>query len=91
VNITVNLIDHGMSIQEAIDAPRISSGGGTVTYEEFDAGALEDLRTLGHTLRDEPRDIGSVQAVIVDSATGMQYGGADDRRAGSVVGLPTPE
>jgi len=90
VNITVNLIDHGMSVQEAIDAPRISSGGGTVSYEAFDAEALEGLTTLGHTLRDEPRDIGSVQAVIVDPATGMQYGGADDRRAGTVVGLPRP-
>jgi len=90
VNITVNLIDHGMSIQEAIDAPRISSGGGTVSYEAFEAEALEALRTLGHTLRDEPRDIGSVQAVIVDPASKMQYGGADSRRAGTVVGLPTP-
>ncbi len=90
VNITVNLVDHGMSIQDAIDAPRISSGGGSVSYEDFDAGALEALTALGHTLRDEPSEIGSVQAVIVDPVTGLQYGGADDRRAGTVVGLPTP-
>lgn len=90
VNYTVNLIDHGMSVQEAIDAPRISSGGGTVSYEAFDADALEALRTLGHELRDDPSEIGSVQAVIVDPVTGLQYGGADDRRAGTVVGLPTP-
>lgn len=90
VNITVNLVDHGMSIQDAIDAPRISSGGGSISYEDFDAEALEALTALGHTLRDEPSDIGSVQAVIVDPVTGLQYGGADDRRAGQVVGLPTP-
>lgn len=90
VNITVNLVDHGMSIQDAIDAPRISSGGGTVSYEAFSDESLEALRTLGHTLRDDPSDIGSVQAVVVDNETGLQYGGADDRRAGSVVGLPTP-
>jgi len=90
VNITVNLVDHSMSIQDAIDAPRISSGGGSISYEAFEADALEALTALGHTLRDEPGDIGSVQAVIVDPVTGMQYGGADSRRAGQVVGLPTP-
>ena len=91
VNTTVNLIDHGLSVQEAIDAPRISvtSPTGSISYEEaFDAAALEGLRALGHTLSDEPGDIGSVQAVVVDPATGAQYGGADDRRAGTVIGLP---
>ena len=94
VNTTVNLVDHGLSVQEAIDAPRISvtSPTGSVAYEAaFDATALEGLRTLGHTLRDAPGDIGSVQAVVVDPATGDQYGGADDRRAGTVRGLPPTE
>ena len=89
VNITTNLIDHGMSVQEAIDAPRISSGGGSVSYEEAIPTETRDaLTTLGHTLRDSPSVIGSVQAVVVDNASGTQYGGADSRRAGSVVGLP---
>ncbi|MFK7853858.1 MAG: gamma-glutamyltransferase [Granulosicoccus sp.] len=87
VNITVNLFDHGMNVQEAINAPRISSGGGTVTYEAFDEATLTALTDLGHTLRDEPRDIGSVQAVFVDD-DGMVFGGADSRRAGTVVGIP---
>ena len=89
VNTTINLIDHGLDVQAAIDAPRISSGGGSVSYEEgFEETALEALRTLGHTLRDAPSVIGSVQAVVVDSATMLQYGGADSRRVGTVVGLP---
>ena len=89
VNVTANLIDHGLSVQEAIDAPRISTSGGSVSYEAgFDADALEALRELGHDLGEEPADeIGSVQAVVVDPVTGLQYGGADDRRAGSVVGI----
>jgi len=93
VNTTINLIDHGMSVQEAIDAPRVSTGGGSVSYEDgFDASVLDALRTLGHGLRDDPSDgIGSVQAVVVDPMTGLQYGGADDRRAGDVVGLPLDE
>ena len=88
VNITVNLVDHGMTIQEAIDAPRISSSGGSVAYEGFDQAALDALAALGHTLRDDPSVIGSVQAVVVDRANNnVQYAGADSRRAGTVVGV----
>ena len=35
-----------------------------------------------------PVDIGSVQAVLVDPHTGKQYGAADSRREGTVIGLP---
>ena len=88
VNVTANLIDHGLSIQDAIDAPRISSSGGSVLYEAgFGEDVLEELVDLGHELADEPTEIGSVQAVVVDPVTGLQYGGADDRRAGAVVGI----
>lgn len=89
VNMTVNLIDHGMTVQEAIDAPRISGGFGTLSYEEgFDPATLEGLRQLGHNLRDEPSVIGSVQAVTVETSSGLISGGADSRRAGTVEGLP---
>ena len=91
VNITVNLVDHRMSVQDAIDAPRISSGGGSISYEaDFDAASLQALTDLGHTLRDEPSVIGSVQAVRVNEFTGLVEAGADSRRAGTVVGLPRP-
>lgn len=90
VNVTVNLFDHGMSIQEAIDAPRISTSGGSVSYEEgFEANVLEELTTLGHSLSDNPSSgIGSVQAVLLDADSGLTIGGADGRRAGTVIGLP---
>jgi gamma-glutamyltranspeptidase/glutathione hydrolase len=99
LNITLNLIDHGMSVQEAIDAPRISrtssSDSGTVSCEGgFSAEALAGVTALGHVLRGSCLDgsgvIGSVQAVIVDLQTGKQYGGADARRIGTVIGLPRP-
>lgn len=90
VNMTVNLFDHGMSVQEAIDAPRISTSGGSVSYEDgFGAEALEELSRLGHELNEEASgEIGSVQAVMFDEASGLTIGGADGRRAGTVVGLP---
>jgi gamma-glutamyltranspeptidase/glutathione hydrolase len=45
------------------------------------------LRALGHNVG-PPVDIGSVQAVVVDAQTGKQYGAADARREGTVIGLP---
>ncbi len=89
VNMTVNLFDHGMTVQDAIDAPRVSTSGSSVAYEDFDADTITALSDeFGHNLRDESSVIGSVQAVVIDPTTGNVFGGADSRRAGTVVGLP---
>jgi gamma-glutamyltranspeptidase/glutathione hydrolase len=89
LNVTLNLIDHGMSLQQAIDAPRLSvtSANPTISVEAgFPAATVDALRALGYTV--STAEIGSVQAVIVDQQTGKQYGGADRRREGTVIGLP---
>jgi gamma-glutamyltranspeptidase/glutathione hydrolase len=89
VNITINLIDHGMPLQQAIDSARISvaSPASSVTLENrFPAATADALRALGYTVG--IGDVGSVQAVLIDQQTGKQYGGADDRREGKVIGLP---
>jgi gamma-glutamyltranspeptidase/glutathione hydrolase len=91
VNMTLNIIDHGMPVQDAIDVPRLSqtSSSGSASHEEgFDEGVLEELRDLGHSVRLGLSVIGSVQAVVVDLKNGQQFGGADSRRAGTVIGLP---
>jgi gamma-glutamyltranspeptidase/glutathione hydrolase len=46
------------------------------------------MRALGYTVG--VSDVGSVQAVLIDQQTGKQYGAADDRREGTVIGLPRP-
>ena len=93
--VTMNLIDHGMSIQDAIDAPRISvtaASGGTSMEPGFSQETIDALRTLGHSISvATTADIGSIQAVLVDLQTGKQYGGADSRREGTVIGLPRPQ
>jgi gamma-glutamyltranspeptidase/glutathione hydrolase len=89
VNVTVNLVDHSMALQDAINAPRISVAGVTpsVTLDRgFAASSVDALRALGYTV--SIADVGSVQAVLVDQQTGKQYGGADPRREGTVIGLP---
>lgn len=100
LNTALNLIDHHMTIQQAIDAPRLSvtSAGGTISCEGgapfmlpvVPAATLADLRALGHASAPVAcaASIGSVQGVVIDLQTGKQYGGADQRREGTVIGLP---
>ena len=97
LQITLNLIDHGMSIQDSIDAPRISSttsnpAGSTVSREAgFSDDAIQGLRDLDHRISSGTTSIGSVQAIVIDLQTGKLYGGADSRREGTVIGLPRPQ
>ena len=100
VNVSMNLIDHGMTLQEAIDAPRLSvaspgvinSVGALVTTVTVDpwfpAATVTGLRDLSYTVN--LSDVGSVQAVYIEPKTGKQYGAADARREGTVIGLPRP-
>lgn len=93
--VAMNLIDHGMAIQPAIDQPRISvtaASGGTSMEPGFSQSTIDALKALGHSISvASVSDIGSVQAVVTDLQTGKQYGGADSRREGTVIGLPRPQ
>ncbi|MFH1817914.1 MAG: gamma-glutamyltransferase [Pseudomonadota bacterium] len=101
LNVTLNFIDHGMTMQQAIDAPRLSvtnatgkvscEGGQAFMQPPFSPATQDALRTLGHTgLGESGTDgcretIGSVQAVVIDPATGAHGGAADPRREGTVI------
>ncbi|MCK0510141.1 gamma-glutamyltransferase [Aromatoleum buckelii] len=97
LNITLNLVDHRMDIQQAIDASRLSvtSAAGAVRCEAgLPPDSLRQLVELGHDLPDGAgvpfcnESIGSVQAVVVDVQNGRRYGGADQRSEGTVISLP---
>jgi gamma-glutamyltranspeptidase / glutathione hydrolase len=91
VNVTINLIDHGMTIQEAIDAPRlsVSSANPSITVDPwFPAETVNALGPIGLGYSVSLGDVGSVQTVLVEPRTGKQYGAADARREGTVIGLP---
>ncbi|NEX62579.1 gamma-glutamyltransferase [Noviherbaspirillum galbum] len=96
LNVTLNLIDHRMSIQQAINAPRwsVTSAAGTISCEKgISSDSLQSLASLGHpvpVVDGAPAcatPIGSVQGVVTDLRTGKQYGGADQRREGTVIGI----
>ncbi|MCB1915699.1 MAG: gamma-glutamyltransferase [Rhodocyclaceae bacterium] len=97
LNTTLNLIDHRMSLQQAISAPRLSvtSPAGTIQCEEgLPQASLDHLARLGHEFRLDAggtrctANIGSVQAIAVEPERARQHGAADARREGTVIGLP---
>ena len=60
----VNLVDHGMSLQEAVEAPRIWSEGGVVEIEDaFPAEVEEELARRGHDVLRLQRIGGGMNAI----------------------------
>jgi gamma-glutamyltranspeptidase/glutathione hydrolase len=88
-NVMINLIDHGMTIQQAVDAPRISvttAGNGIAREAGFDAAEIAKLQALGHSVGN-PGNIGNVNAVFIDLASGRQFGAVDSTREGGLIGF----
>jgi Gamma-glutamyltransferase len=84
LQVIVNVLDRGMSPQDAVDAPRLHRERGSVSAEPgIDCAAL---RAAGHTVtrfRAPNLYFGGCQAV--GARSGVAAGGADARRGGAVV------
>jgi gamma-glutamyltranspeptidase / glutathione hydrolase len=94
-----NMIDFGMDVQEAGDAPRFShsgsseptgqpaQGGGTVGLE---SGITPDVRrrleAKGHKLVESRGGFGGYQAIRIDIERGVLIGGSDPRKDGCAMG-----
>ncbi|WP_327754931.1 gamma-glutamyltransferase (plasmid) [Sphingobium sp. SJ10-10] len=93
----VNVVDRGMPIQAAIEAPRFAldadpnfyKPGAAITVQaegRFADPVLQGLTAMGHRIEKvRPYSIGSVQGVLVDPS-GARMGGADPRRMGYAMG-----
>ncbi len=85
----INVVDFKMTVQEAVDAPRIHHQWmpGVLIYEKtgFAQDVLDALKAKGHTL-EVRRSIGDCQAIIVDPGTGVRLGAADPRQDGRAIG-----
>jgi len=86
-----NVVDHGMNIQAAMEAPRFSkaSFAGCDLYIEarVPAAVRAGLGKLGHQLRvvgDFSQAVGGGQAVMRDAA-GINYGASDPRKDGQAI------
>ena len=93
----LNVIDHGMTIQEAIDAPRIHHQWlPDIVYAEPHALSPDTVRLLaamGHKVQDDPSWpvwgagagilVGGKDLAEIRTGRGARYNGAMDSRAGS--------
>lgn len=83
----VNLIDHGMSLQEAVEAPRIWTEGGVLELEPGIPDSVADaLAARGHQILRVPRVAGGMNAIRVDP-DGTLTGAACWRADGTPVGI----
>ena len=97
--IVVNIIDFGMNLQEAGDAPRIRHGGssqptgskmingGTVYLES--GISYETIRSLikkGHNIEWTTGGFGGYQAIMWDKKNRVFFGASESRKDGQAVG-----
>lgn len=82
-----NVLDHGYSIQAAIEAPRIKATEGAKLQIEtrVSQDVRDELTAMGHELEllgDWSNLMGGGQGILIDPDSGAYCGGADPRRDG---------
>lgn len=84
----VNVIDHGMSLQEAVEAPRLWTQGQVVELEAgFDSSLAPALSSRGHDVTIVPNVAGGMNGVQIDHEQGRMLGAACWRADGSPAAL----
>lgn len=97
--IVVNVVDFGMNLQEAGDAPRMRhrgssqptgskmTNGGTLNLESgFDMKTLRELRKKGHRIGFGVGMYGGYQAIGIDLESGVYSGASESRKDGQAAG-----
>jgi gamma-glutamyltranspeptidase/glutathione hydrolase len=90
-----NLVDYGMNLQAALEAPRFTkrnSTGCDVSIEvRVPAGTLQQLSERGHQIairREYTQEMGRGQAILHNSKTGTNYAASDPRADGAAMPEP---
>jgi gamma-glutamyltranspeptidase/glutathione hydrolase len=89
--VITNVVDYGMNIQQAIDAPRIHHQWlpDKLAFEPFglSGDTQRALTSRGHTLADKPGYLGDAAGIMIEEKTGVRLGATDPRRSdGLAVG-----
>ncbi len=85
----LNVIDFGMSVQEAVEAPRLFDRGPVLELERgYDRlpELMADLERRGHTVQVVPKVAGGMNGILIDPETGLFRGGACWRADGVAAG-----
>ena len=81
-----NIVDFGMDVQAAIDAPRAFSDPAGLRLERGHApGVAQALRDLGHSVVVPESPLGGAQAIRIHDS-GVLEGGSDPRKDGCALG-----
>lgn len=98
VQALVNLVDLGMDVQQAGDAPRVRHLGspdpgdgqelppGVFLESQIGPETRAALKARGHTIIDAAQDVGGYQAIIWDAAHRTWWGGSEMRKDGAAMG-----
>ena len=93
-----DIVDYGMNIQQALEAPRFNQfGRGGCSYiieNRVPKETLTGLSVLGYDLRvvgPFAEWVGGGQAVLHNSAEGVNYGASDPRKDGEAIPQPPPQ
>jgi gamma-glutamyltranspeptidase/glutathione hydrolase len=86
-----NLMGFGMSIQAAIEAPRVRplDGNRVIAEKRIPQEVLAGMSTRGHVVETQPdfsMAFGGAQGIMIDLDSGTFSGGGDPRRDGYAVG-----
>ncbi|MEK6478756.1 gamma-glutamyltransferase [Catalinimonas sp. 4WD22] len=97
--IVVNLVDFGMNLQEAGDAPRIHHSspsqptggkmteGGVLNLESgFSDETVIELLRMGHKIEPTIGPFGGYQAIMYDEKNDVYYGASESRKDGQAAG-----
>jgi gamma-glutamyltranspeptidase/glutathione hydrolase len=103
LQVLLNIFQHGMEVQDAIEAPRVASYSFPSSFAPFeyfpgrlavegriDPAVRADLAGRGHEVQAWPEWTwlaGSVEAVLRDPVTGLIAGGADPRRPAYAIAI----
>ena len=87
VQILLNMLDYGMDVQQAIDAPRFFfDGQQTVVERGTPAGTIEGLKARGHDVVIAPTPWGGAQTIKIDWDRGVLIAGSEPRKDGCALG-----
>lgn len=93
LQVVSHLIDHHMSPQQALDAPRfrVLENLHAVVFERgVPLRALSDLARIGHRVMPPTEALGGFgggQVILVDQGNGVMFGGSDPRKDGCAIGF----
>jgi gamma-glutamyltranspeptidase/glutathione hydrolase len=85
--VLVNLIDFGMDVQQAGEAPRFRHSGDEVLVESAIGDAVRSgLAKKGHRVSGAMDAWGGYQGILIDARSGVLMGGSDLRKDGLAIG-----